>query len=126
MAGSDLLLHPSLEESFGMVAAEALAAGIPVVGGQRSGALPWVVGQAGRLVDVTDPQALAAAMLELLGDPALAARLGQEGRRGVLGRFGAQAVAAAYEDLYRQVLARGRGQGCASGGVQPERAGAWS
>lgn len=107
MACSDLLLHPSLEESFGMVAAEALAAGIPVVGGQRSGALPWVVGQAGRLVDVADPQALAGAMLELLGDPALRAQLGEAGRSSVLSRFGAPAVVTAYEDLYREVLARG-------------------
>lgn len=122
MAASDLLLHPSLEESFGMVAAEALAAGIPVVGGRRSGALPWVVGQAGRLVEATDPQALAAAMLELLADPALRTYLGEAGRSGVLGRFGVESVATAYEALYRQVRAQGRRQGTS----QPQGAGAWS
>jgi glycosyltransferase involved in cell wall biosynthesis len=123
MAGSDLLLHPSLEESFGMVAAEALLAGIPVVGGYRSGALPWVVAQAGRLVDVTNPEALAAAMLELLGDPALRARLGEAGRSDVARRFSVQSVAAAYEALYRSaagpVHAPGRGE-------QLQGAGSWN
>ncbi|MEN9416482.1 MAG: hypothetical protein RI988_102 [Pseudomonadota bacterium] len=126
MAGSDLLLHPSLEESFGMVAAEALSAGIPVVGGQRSGALPWVVAQAGRLVDATDPEALAAAMLELLGDPALRARLAQVGRRDVDRRFSVQAVAAEYEALYRLVVAPGCQPGRPPSRAQPQGAGSWN
>ena len=44
LASKDLLLHPSLEESFGVVIAEAMALGIPVVAGKFSGAVPWVVG----------------------------------------------------------------------------------
>lgn len=40
----DVLLHPSLEESFGVVVAEAMALGLPVVAGLMSGAIPWVVG----------------------------------------------------------------------------------
>lgn len=124
MAGSDLLLHPSLEESFGMVAAEALAAGVPVVCGVDSGALPWVVGEAGRLVDVRHPQAVAEAMLELLRDPPLRARLGQAGRSAVQARFGVPAVAGAYEELYRQELSRGTTR--AGLPLDRQGAGAWS
>lgn len=124
MAGSDLLLHPSLEESFGMVVAEALAAGVPVVGGQESGAVPWVVGEGGRLVDVRHPQEMAQAMLELLRDQGLRARLGQAGRSGVLARFGVESVVGAYEELYRHVSSRRAGHEAWSPGRIG--AGAWS
>jgi glycosyltransferase involved in cell wall biosynthesis len=124
MAGSDLLLHPSLEESFGMVVAEALAAGVPVVCGQQSGALPWVVGDGGRLVDVRRPQEMAAAMLELLRDPGVRACLGEAGRSGVVARFGVQSVVGAYEELYRHVLSPRAGHRAWSPGRIG--AGAWS
>lgn len=41
---ADLFCSPSLEESFGMVFAEAMARGVPCVGGYKSGAVPWVIG----------------------------------------------------------------------------------
>jgi glycosyltransferase involved in cell wall biosynthesis len=104
MTGSDLLLHPALEESFGMVAAEALAAGLPVVCGERSGALPWVVGGAGRLVDVTSPAAIAQAMLDLLQHGEHRARLGDLGRQAVKARFAVAPVVQAYEALYVQAM----------------------
>ncbi len=105
MAQSDLLLHPSLEESFGAAIAEAMAVGLPVVAGQASGAVPWVVGAHGRLVDVNVSAAMAAAILELLADPALRETLGQAGRASIASRFSASAVAAQYLALYAQVRA---------------------
>lgn len=70
LSEADLLVHPSLEESFGMVVLEAIAQGLPVVGGHRSGAVPWVLGDgtAGTLTDVRSAPALAKAISELLGD----------------------------------------------------------
>ena len=64
----DLLLHPALEESFGVVIAEAMALGLPVVAGRDSGAVPWVTGsneifdtpQCAVLTDVTSADAIAA------------------------------------------------------------------
>lgn len=99
-AQSEVLLHTSLEESFGAVLAEAMAAGIPVVAGAASGAVPWVVGTAGRLVDVTQPEAIATALQELLLDTAESRRLGSIGGKRVRSLFSAEAVASAYERAY--------------------------
>ncbi len=50
-----LLIHPSLEESFGNTLIEAMARGIPVIAGNKSGAVPWVLnyGENGILIDIT-------------------------------------------------------------------------
>lgn len=108
MAHSDVLLHPALEESFGVVVAEAMAVGLPVVAGQDSGAVPWVVGPHGHLVDVRSPLALCEAMAEVLQhlrrpDNPLAPQLAQA-RSSVHARFGAAAVAAAYLREYEVAL----------------------
>jgi glycosyltransferase involved in cell wall biosynthesis len=100
----DVLLHPSLEESFGAAIAEAMALSVPVVAGARSGAVPWVVADAGVLVDVRDPSAMARALLQLLRDPLERRRLGDAGRRSVLERFSRAAVAAATEAVYLELL----------------------
>lgn len=53
---ADVLLHLSKEESFGLVIAEAMLTGTPVIGGDNSGAVPWLLdyGQAGIIVNVMD------------------------------------------------------------------------
>lgn len=104
LPGFDLLLHPALEESFGAVVAEAMALRVPVVGGVRSGAVPWVIGDAGLLVDVRDPTAVATAVVSLLRDPARRLALGVEARRSMLARFSRAAVASATEAIYQQLL----------------------
>lgn len=62
MRGLTLFVHPSLEESFGMVLVEAMAVGTPVLGGRSSGAVPWVIGSE-NTVDVSSPRPLAEAMV---------------------------------------------------------------
>jgi phosphatidylinositol alpha-1,6-mannosyltransferase len=68
-------------EGFGIVYLEAGAHGLPVVAGNVAGALDAVVdGETGILVDPADHRAVAAALIRVLSDPALASRLGKAGR----------------------------------------------
>ena len=86
-AAADLLILPSRAETYGMVAAEALARGIPVLA-TAVGGVPDTVGRAGdgtvpgMLVPAQDPVALAGALRGWLGDPRLRDRL----RRAALAR----------------------------------------
>lgn len=67
-------------EGFGLVFLEANACGVPVVGGAAGGTVEAVVdGETGLLVDGWDADDVARALLTLLGDPALAQRMGRIG-----------------------------------------------
>ncbi len=114
MARADLFVHPSRYETFGVVAVEALASGLPVVA-TRSGGVAAILGSdpsaLGALVPVDDARALAGAILETLArregfDPA---RL----RAAVTERFGAVAVAQRLLGIYHAVAdsAAGRAAG---------------
>lgn len=71
-AAASVALVPSRSaETFGLAAAEAMAAGLPVIA-SRVGALPELVGDAGTLVSSDDPAELAAAITTPAGDPARA------------------------------------------------------
>jgi len=71
-------------EGFGLVYLEANACGKPVIGG-RSGGVPDAVldGVTGLLVEPTDTDDIAAAIIKLLADRDYARRLGENGRRRV-------------------------------------------
>jgi glycosyltransferase involved in cell wall biosynthesis len=71
--GADIFCLPSRYEGYGMVAAEAMAHGLPVVV-SAAGALPEAVGDAGLLVPPDDAPALAASLTRLLDDRAEADR----------------------------------------------------
>jgi len=75
---------PTIQEGFGLVFAEAMAAGLPIVG-CRAAAVPEVVvdGRTGLLVSQRNPEELAKAMETLLTNTALRAELGAAGRRRV-------------------------------------------
>lgn len=111
-AEAELAVVPSLYEGFSLPAAEAMACGVPVLA-TTGGALPEVVGpdgEAARTVAPGDPSALAAMILELLGDPAQRARLGAAGRERVLERFTWHAHALGLVEMWRAELAARQGQ----------------
>lgn len=107
MDEADLFVHPALEESFGLVLVEAMARGLPVVGGRDSGAVPWVLddGRAGLLADVRSPEGLADALDGLLGDVSRRAALAQAGWQRADAEFRVERVVQRYLALYERVRA---------------------
>jgi glycosyltransferase involved in cell wall biosynthesis len=108
MANASLLVHPSLEESFGNVLVEAMMVGLPVVGGAQSGAVPWVLdgGNAGVLVDVADPRAIAKVIVALAQDSTARDAVRLAGMQRATDCFSEQAVVAQYLRAYEHVIKR--------------------
>ncbi len=100
---ADVFCSPTLEESFGMVFIEAMAAGVPCVGGERSGAVPWVMGEGGVTCDVTKPEALADCLESLLDDYEGRQRLSAAGVKRVREMFDIEKVVDGYERELRKV-----------------------
>lgn len=95
LRGAVALVHPSLDEGFGLPPLEAMAAGTPALVA-RSGALPEVVGDAAPALDPHDPDAWAGAMERLRDDPDHRAKAVAAGSAHVSGRtWAATAVATA-------------------------------
>lgn len=101
-----LFLHPSLEESFGMAPLEAMALGIPVIGGKDSGGVPYVLdgGKAGVLVDVRNPQAIAHVLRSLWLNPVQRDELARRGWDRARTTFSLEIMVAAYEAEYLKIL----------------------
>jgi glycosyltransferase involved in cell wall biosynthesis len=87
------------------VFAEAGLARVPVAATRVEG-IPEVVreGETGLLVPPEDPGALADAILTLLRDPVLAARMGKAGHDHIRANFGADRMVARHLELYHQLL----------------------
>ena len=104
---------PSIYEPFGLVILEAMACETAVVA-SRVGGIPEIVveGETGFLVDYAPDamdaftSALAERIDQLLGDTALAAKMGRAGRRRVIEHFGWPAIAARTVELYDSLLSR--------------------
>ena len=112
LSSADLLVHPSLEESFGMTLVEAMAKRVPVIGGRRSGAVPWVLadGAAGVLVDVTSAAALAQASLDLLTDSSRWQHVSAAGFEHAAATFKLSTTVAHYLESYQAMSERGRAE----------------
>jgi glycosyltransferase involved in cell wall biosynthesis len=113
LAGASVFVMPSRSEGMGIAAVEALAAAVPVVC-SSAGGLKEVVedGSSGLVVDGAstesgvelEPAVLAAALLRVLRDPALAHRLGVNGRRRYETHFTARGYVRRHEELYLREL----------------------
>jgi glycogen synthase len=107
----DVLVAPSLYESFGIMYVEAMRAGKPVIG-TRAGGIPEVVedGETGILVAPGDAFALAIAMLRLSADANLRQQLGRQGLQRFEQRFSLYNFGRQTENFYREVLDEWRGR----------------
>jgi phosphatidylinositol alpha 1,6-mannosyltransferase len=86
-AALDIFAHTGTEETFGQTIQEAHASGLPVVAPRAGGPIDLIEsGTDGILYAPNEPNALRRAIEPLVDDAALRARMGEAGRRRVLGR----------------------------------------
>jgi glycosyltransferase EpsF len=105
MSLCDVFLFPSLYEGFGLVAIEASAAGLPVVGSKNSGLVEAVSdGVTGLLHDVLDIEGMAKSVIHLLKDPNYAQSLALAGRNRVIQNFSISASANKLLEMYQEVI----------------------
>lgn len=99
----------SLTEGVSITLLEAAANGLPIVATAVGGNSEVVVdGISGLLVPPRSPDALAAAMLELLRDRPRALRMGRAGRNHVEENFNLRRTVARYQDVYESLLTPGQ------------------
>lgn len=106
---ADLFLFPSLNESFGVAAAEAMSCGVPVIASDVGGLRELVEhGRTGFLFAPEDGEGMAAQAIALLRDPDLSRRIGQAAARHARAAFSPARVVPLYEAVYqRAVTCRG-------------------
>ena len=81
---ADAFVYPSGYDAFGLVVAEAMASGLPVVIGRSIGAAEWIVPEVnGLLCDPAQPNTLNDSLRWLLSDPQRARTVGQAARATV-------------------------------------------
>ena len=101
LSALDLLVLPSSSEGLSMTLIEGSAAGLPLIASDVGGNNELVQdGVNGLLVKAGDSDALAAALLQLINDPALARRMGAASRKRYQQHFAASAMLAGYQALY--------------------------
>jgi glycosyltransferase involved in cell wall biosynthesis len=105
---ADVFIAPSIvagggdTESFGVVIAEAMATGCPVVASDVGGIRDLVTAETGILVPQRDPAAIAAAVADLLDDDARRRRLARSALERVRARFDQRALADRYRSLLQE------------------------
>ncbi|MGH2729299.1 MAG: glycosyltransferase family 4 protein, partial [Actinomycetota bacterium] len=102
-AGAEVFCFPSFLEGFGFPVLEAMAHGTPVVTSAGT-STEELVGNAGIVVDPRDPAAIAHGIDQVLGDDALAEKLGQAGKERA-GEFTWERTARGVLSAYREAAA---------------------
>jgi glycosyltransferase involved in cell wall biosynthesis len=107
MYRASIFVMPSISEGLGLSLQEAQFRGCACLG-TRVGGIPELIehDQTGLLVQPNDPEALAAGLRRLIGDPALRCRLAEAGRASILAKdMTRQRMVRRHAELYRRLLA---------------------
>jgi glycosyltransferase involved in cell wall biosynthesis len=126
MSEIDLLICPNHEESFGRVAIEAMATGLPVVGA-RGGGVGEIIehGSTGLLAAPGDADGLAAAIARLAADAELRLQMGEAGRRRVERLYSLEACADGIMRVYGLAMQRPLSAGAGVTGLLARARAAW-
>jgi glycosyltransferase involved in cell wall biosynthesis len=107
LADADLFVLPSYQENFGIAAAEAMAAGLPVVVSDRVGIAEQVAEAGAGTVVPCDAAAVADAIRRAALDPEARLRAGERAARLARGRFAWEHTSRRLLELYRELGAPG-------------------
>ena len=103
LSAADSVLMPSLTEGFPRTAIEAMAAGKPVIATNVGGTPEAIIdGETGILVPARDSDALASAIVRLVGDSDLQARLGAAGRERAAQNYSVDKYVSRLDEMYRR------------------------
>jgi N-acetyl-alpha-D-glucosaminyl L-malate synthase BshA len=104
LPASDLFLLPSQHESFGLVALEAMSAGVPVIATNRGGTNEFIRdGVTSFLRDPSDVEGMAEAGIRVLRDEDLRREMGTTARREVQEKFDVEMGVAGYMAVYESL-----------------------
>ncbi|MBN8200259.1 MULTISPECIES: N-acetyl-alpha-D-glucosaminyl L-malate synthase BshA [Bacillaceae] len=105
---SDLMLLLSEKESFGLVALEAMACGVPCIG-TNTGGIPEVIsdGETGYICTLGDITDISKKAIKLLNDETLLERFASQSISLAKRRFSASQIVIQYEDFYYELLEKG-------------------
>ncbi|MGB9735985.1 MAG: glycosyltransferase [bacterium] len=105
LSATDIYVHPSVEEGFGIAIIEAMAAGLPVIA-TNVGGIPEIItnGVNGILVPPENPQALADAIVELIEHPDRRKILSEKARQYVELTFNNQTMTKEYAEIYFKLV----------------------
>jgi N-acetyl-alpha-D-glucosaminyl L-malate synthase BshA len=107
MSLADVLLLPSEKESFGLVALEAMACGVPTVG-STAGGIPELVihGETGFLAPIADTKTMAEYTIQLLTDKSLMQQIKRQCLIRARTEFNSEKIVTQYEQIYYRLLNR--------------------
>jgi len=82
LAGSDLMIHPSIEEPFGFSVLEGMRAGLPIVASRIGGIPEFAIdGKTAKLIESKNPKALSKAVIDFMNNPTEMVHYGTAGRK---------------------------------------------
>jgi len=100
----DILLHTSLEESFGNIFIESMVRGVPVIAGKNTGAAPEIIKRNGLLVDVTDIGKIVNGLKRYSSNPKFWSKIRDKAYKNAKKKYHYKIIIKKYLALYKKIL----------------------